>query len=764
MKKIIIVLLLVNTAFTIAEAQSPEWYFIRPDKTGIGGDYLQVVKGDCNGNIWTAGYMPFWSNGSVVRFNYADTIFTCWGNYDGYLPADRVYDIAFDNNDGVWVATNGVGTGMSHGGIAHYDGTIWTQYTTLNTPMPADDMRGITVDGNNNVWATFYDVNTSAVGGIAKFNGTTWTIYTPSNSNLQTAQVDKIKADAQNNIWIGTNMGLVKFDGLNWILNLTGSSVSDVEYDASANKIYAVTDEAINIYDGTSWSQINSTNAPVSATGLWAVDARGDSIIITTIGGTYLTYIYDGTNWITHPETNHTYDARIDLQGNFWICGIGFLEKFDGANWTRYTRYNTGLVDYVNNQVFVDSKNRKWFGSSDGGIQIFDCPHWEIYGPYNEGLFPSLQNMTPTGTSITEDSYGDIWMTYDGVLGYAIQVPGGDYKNYSSWVLWETANVGAEFQMPLETEADDSGHVFMRLYSNNVQMYDHSNNSWTNYNSTNSGLPPTSLLCMTPRAEGKMYFGGFMFIYILDNGAWSTIDFAALGLPIMFVYDIAFDHNNFMWLATDHGVYKYDGTTWTNWTEANSNIAADHVTSIDFGNADTVFIGAHNTQTFPYYGGISIYDGTSWTSFLQDSSPIAHKQVEDIEMDTLGNLWIITQSEGITVYKNGGVIGFDCIDLSLQTCATTGVIENNLSSNLSITVFPNPFTNTTTIEFNLSETKNVSISIYDMIGKEVKHITTKNLQLGNNKIISDLSTLDSGIYFCKIKSNESFQTVKLIKN
>ncbi len=764
MKKIILVLLICSVSFLVAEAQSPEWYYMRADKSGIAGDYHQVVTSDCNGNIWTDGYLPFWSTGSVVRFNYTDTIFTCWGNYDGYLPADRVYDIAFDNNDGVWVATNGVGNGIAHGGIAHYDGTSWTQYTSLNTPMPNDDMRGVTVDGNNNVWATFSDVNIIANGGIAKFNGTTWTIFTPSNSNLQTTQVDKIKADAQNNIWIGTNMGIVKFDGLNWILNLTGNSIMDVEYDASTNKIYAVTDDAIHIYDGATWSQINSGNAPISATGLAAVAARGDSIIITTVGGTYLTYIFDGISWINHQETNHTYDAHIDLQGNFWTCGIGSLEKFDGTTWTRYTRFNTGLSDNFNNQIFVDSKNRKWFANGDGGIQIFDCPRWEAYSPNNGGLFPSMQNLTPIGSSITEDSYGDIWMTYDGVLGYAIQIPGGDYKNYASWVLWDNTNPGPLFQSPLETEADDSGHVFMRMYSNSVFMYDHGNNSWTHYTSANSPLPVASLNCMAPRTGGKMYLGGYNTIYILDNGVWSTMDLAASGLSTDDIYDIAFDHNNYMWLATDNGVYRYDGTTWTSWTEANSNIAADHVTSIAFGNADTVFIGAHNTQTFPYYGGISVYNGTSWTSYLQGSSPIPHYQVENIEIDTLGNLWILTQSEGITVYKNGGVAGFDCIDLSLQACAPTGIIENNISSDQSITVFENPFFSTTTIEFNLSGTKNVSISIYDVIGQKVKNIPANNLQSGKNRIEIDLSSLNSGVYFFTIKSNENLQAVKLIKN
>lgn len=768
MKKIFITLILCNL-FSIVKAQNPEWYFIRPDNTGIGGDYLETVTSDCNGNIWTGGYMPFFSNGSVVRFNDDDTIYTCWGNYDGYLPADRITGIAFDNSDGVWVSTNGIGNGIAHGGIAHYNGNTWVQYTSANTPLPNDDMEGITIDGNNNVWATYSDVS-SGFGGVAKFNGTTWTIYTSSNSNLQSGMVNKIVADSQNNIWIGSNLGLIKFDGLNWILyspansGMMGFDVKDVEYDASTNKIYAVTSTSVDIYDGTTWSHINSSNSPISSTGLYTAFARGDSIIIGVLASNSGCYVYNGVSWVTHSSSNHVYDSHIDVDGNFWICGIGFLEKYDGNTWKKYTRKNTGLVDYFNDDVFVDSKNRKWFANGEGGIQVFDCPHWEDYGKFNEGLFPSLQNNTPIGSSVTEDSYGDIWMTYYGGNGYAIQIPEGDYKDYASWKLWDNTNAGTNFQTPEEVEADDSGHVFMRLYNSTVQLYNHNTNAWTNLNSGNSILPAIGLQCMTPRIGGKMYFGSFMFIYILDNGTWSSIDFAALGLPIMYVFDIAFDHNNNMWLATDHGVYLYDGTTWTNWTEANSTIAADHVTSIAFGNADTVFIGAHNTQTFPYYGGISVYNGTSWTSFLEGSSPLAHKQVEDIEMDTLGNLWIITQTEGITVFKKGGVVGFDCIDRSLQPCMLTSVVENYFSADTAITVFPNPVTSFTTIEVNLSETKNISVTIIDVTGREVKNIATKNLSAGNNKIHLDLSELISGVYFLQLKSNQNLQTVKLIKN
>lgn len=43
----------------------------------------------------------------------------------------------------------------------------------------------------------------------------------------------------------------------------------------------------------------------------------------------------------------------------------------------------------------------------------------------------------------------------------------------------DNTNAGANFQTPEEVEADDSGHVFMRLYNSTVQMYDHTTNTFT---------------------------------------------------------------------------------------------------------------------------------------------------------------------------------------------------------------------------------------------------------------------------------------------
>lgn len=763
--------LLLLFALTV-HAQSAEWTYIRPSNTGLGGDYLQCIRVDACGNKWTGGYLPFFSEGSVTRFN--EGVFTCWSNFENYLPADRVYDIAFDNNEGVWVATNGVGAGIAHGGIAHYDGFNWTQYTSANSPLPEDDMRGITVDHNNQVWATFYNVSTGD-GGISKFDGTAWTIYTPSNSGLQSGEVDKIMADAQNNIWIGTNLGLVKFDGFNWILyttqnsGLSNNNVTDVEFDATTNKIYAAVGNAIDIFDGTTWTHINQSNSPVSGTGLWAVDAHGDSVIITTVGGSYLTYIYDGISWVTHPEFDHTYDARIDHEGNFWICGIGFLEKYDGTGWTSYTGMNTGLTSMFNNDVFVDSKNRAWFGSSDnGGINMFDCPKWQDYNPYNFNLWEQPVDYTGYGTGITEDSYGDIWMVFNGVAGAAVQVVGGDVDDPAAWKVWDNNNSGVSLQFMYRTAADHSGNVWFGYdQACSVTKYSHASNSWTNYNLYQLGQitcgAGSGIKSIRVDDSNNVWVCGLAGLAKYDQANWTFYSYLNTPMQQGFVMDIAFDEAGNKWIATEHGLYKFDGATWTKYDPSNSPMAGEFVNAVLVDKNETVWVAAGD-QVFPYPAGLYSFDGNIWTSYTTTNSGLQEKNINRLAMDTLGNIWVLSEGHGASIFNPGGVTGYDCLDKSLQFCIATAVDELPVNANQSLSVFPNPASTSATISFHVPQAAAVSISILDLSGRTIKSFSAQDYSAGQHEINIDVSALKSGIYFCQLKLNETIETVKLVKN
>lgn len=748
---------LVCAAAGLNAQTASDWQFVRPDNTGLGGDYNATVTGDHFGNIWLGGYMPTEGQGSVVRLQ-GNGVFTNWGTYDGYIPDGQVQAITFDDSDYLWVGTTA--------GIARYNSTIWTKYDASNSPLQMDGVAGMAVGKSNEIWAVVYRYSSGLGSDLVHFNGTGWSLDT---AGQPTPDLYSLAIDSAGNKWMGSAIGLLKYDGTSWVQYtdtnsaMTGSTAYDVQVD-SLNRIWCTSGGAIDIFDGTAWSHINSWPNPNFHADYFYT--RGNRLIVADYNS-WDVLIQNGAGWISHRAPGWISDTYIDTNGHYWVAGQGFVSKFDGTQWKDYTRYNSGLTEYFNNDVFVDSKNRKWFANGNGGIQVFDCPKWEAYGPMNGGLYPSPQTLSTVGTCVTEDSYGDIWMTYDGTFGYAVQIPGGNYSNYAAWKYWNDTTVGMpNFQSIQQVAATTDGKVFFRSYYGDIFMFDHATNTWTSY-SNGSGLNvyPEKIAA---GLNGKMYVTGYGSMDEFSNGTWTNIDLNSLGAPVTFINDIAFDSARNMWLATNEGVWKYDSTAgaWQHWDESNSDIAADHVTSIEISKkTGQVFVGAHNTSSWPYYGGMSVLNGTTWTSFLQDSSLIPHKQVEDVALDTLGNIWILAQSEGIAVYKQGGVAGFGCINRSLQLRqfipTPTGVAHAGMA-NADFSVYPNPISGQGTLSFTLPQRAEVRIGLYDMQGRFVRELYKGTVADGAHRITWSSKGVSPGIYTCRFTTAHSAALQKII--
>jgi len=68
--------------------------------------------------------------------------------------------------------------------------------------------------------------------------------------------------------------------------------------------------------------------------------------------------------------------------------------------------------------------------------------------------------------------------------------------------------------------------------------------------------------------------------------------------------------------------------------------------------------------------------------------------------------------------------------------------------------YPNPFNAETTISFELNKSANITLQIYDIVGKEIETALTNEFRReGFHSIKFDASSLASGIYFYKINSN-----------
>lgn len=83
---------------------------------------------------------------------------------------------------------------------------------------------------------------------------------------------------------------------------------------------------------------------------------------------------------------------------------------------------------------------------------------------------------------------------------------------------------------------------------------------------------------------------------------------------------------------------------------------------------------------------------------------------------------------------------------------------------VSASVFPNPFFQSATISYQLTEKSDVNISVIDATGKTVAVVLNKkDEEAGLHRISFDGSKLTSGIYFCRLVMGNKLLTIKLEK-
>ena len=78
--------------------------------------------------------------------------------------------------------------------------------------------------------------------------------------------------------------------------------------------------------------------------------------------------------------------------------------------------------------------------------------------------------------------------------------------------------------------------------------------------------------------------------------------------------------------------------------------------------------------------------------------------------------------------------------------------------------YPNPFNPNTTITFDLADESQVSLIVFDVLGQEVSQLIHEELEAGIHSINFDASSLNSGVYFYKLRvqsqSGTFFEAVK----
>ncbi len=76
--------------------------------------------------------------------------------------------------------------------------------------------------------------------------------------------------------------------------------------------------------------------------------------------------------------------------------------------------------------------------------------------------------------------------------------------------------------------------------------------------------------------------------------------------------------------------------------------------------------------------------------------------------------------------------------------------------------YPNPFNPSTKIDYTLPEKSNVSLKIYDVLGKEVASLVNATQEAGNHSVNFNASKLASGLYIYTLKSGNNVMSKKMM--
>ena len=77
--------------------------------------------------------------------------------------------------------------------------------------------------------------------------------------------------------------------------------------------------------------------------------------------------------------------------------------------------------------------------------------------------------------------------------------------------------------------------------------------------------------------------------------------------------------------------------------------------------------------------------------------------------------------------------------------------------------FPNPFTESTTINYAVTSANKVTIEIYDVLGAKVSTLVEGDLSPGYYSVPFSGTGISKGVYYCKMTSGDYSRVISLVK-
>ncbi len=387
-------------------------------------------------------------------------------------------------------------------------------------------------------------------------------------------------------------------------------------------------------------------------------------------------------------------------------------------------------------------------------------------GPYaNNTTYNETFNLSEGCHTFTiYDSYGD-GMSY-GTPGYY------EITDVGSNVIFTGANFGSSDISPFESVCASFGTITLSSIDPNCGSFDGSASctvsgtsgpytyQWSNGQTTSTatnlaaGAYSVTVTNALTCSEAKSIIlnnvgAATLSSFAPQNACWNIAD-GIINLtvtggtsPFTYTWSNGATTSNLTGLST--GTYTVTvtdvgGCISLNTTEVTAPSAIAVLTTVNdenFGNDGSIYLSTS--------GGVGTYT-YSWTG------PNAYTASTEDITGLAGGSYLVTIADG-----------FGCI-LTQSFTVTPGQvgISSIEEAPVDMTVFPNPFSESTTVQFTLRKAEKVSIGVYNLAGQEIHRVDEGILNEGKHQLTVNGSELVPAVYFVILTIGKQSQLRKII--
>ncbi len=441
--------------------------------------------------------------------------------------------------------------------------------------------------------------------------------------------------------------------------------------------------------------------------------------VFTEQGGSYISTNY-GIDWIS---IGQNFDGQnvtsVFITDSVITAGTAIGEIYKSESGLDWAAINQGVGNMVNPDVrgLLYTSNGKLFVTTYGG---------KFYLSNNNGV--SWENITE-GTNCTNG------YTFAELNNYVFAcTDNGLYRTSIDSVAWETVHNGLT-NIIIGSIAGSGNNIYVGTRGSGVFCSTNNGESWTHI-----GLDGLNALSLA--VKNNMVFAGTAEagVYVTENngGNWVKVGYQSVRVNALSVVD------NYLYVGTNNfGLFRVV-------------IGENDWYRLDYG--------------IPYYATVryltnyktNLLVGTEYTGLYVSYDDGNTFQMLNEGFPNNPSVRAVVYSEnalfaGLTggVYKaeiNGSFESITDANFEIETPTEFTLTQN----------YPNPFNPSTTISFSLPTAQNVTLKVYDILGKEVATLVNEDLRSGNYSRQFDASNLASGMYVYSLKAGNYTETKKML--